>query len=141
MNGGFFSLWQRLLCDLGLQPKARRVSSLDEFLLQSVQELAERERRPEADVASDLLAFALAQRDADESWLELWDMLTAREQQVAALVCLGFTNLEIARRLLISAETVKTHVRSILRKFGLHSKVDLQRALDGWDFSAWIRSE
>lgn len=135
----FFSLWQRLLCDLGLQSKARRTSSLDESLLQFVQELAEREQRPEAEVASDLLAFALAQHDVDEDLLALWKTLTPREQQVAALVCLGFKNLEIARRLLISAETVKTHVRNILRKFRLHSKAELRIALYGWDFSAWIR--
>lgn len=135
----FFSLWQRLLCDLGLRPEDRRTSSLDESLLQSVQELAEREQRPEAEVTSDLLAFALAQHDVDEDLLALWKTLTPREQQVAALVCLGFKNQEIARRLMISKETVKTHIRSILRKFGVHSKADLRMALYGWDFSAWIR--
>jgi DNA-binding CsgD family transcriptional regulator len=38
-------------------------------------------------------------------------MLTPRQRQVAELVARGLTNKAIARRMNLSAETVKTHVR------------------------------
>ena len=42
--------------------------------------------------------------------------LSTREADVLALVAAGLSNHEIGRRLVIAEETVKTHVRSILRK-------------------------
>ena len=63
--------------------------------------------------------------------------LTPREQDVAALACLGYTNRQIAARLGISPDTVKTHVRNLLHKFELHSKDELRSLLQDWDFSAW----
>lgn len=138
MKRPFSSFWQRLLRDLGLQRDPHQVYEFDDVLLQSVQDLAEREQRPEDEIASDLLSFALAQRDAAEANLAPWGTLSPREQQVAALTCLNFTNHQIAWRLMISHETVKSHMRSVLHKFDLHSKVELQLALAGWDFSAWL---
>jgi len=57
---------------------------------------------------------------------------------VAALICLNYTNRQIASHFVISTETAKTHVANALRKFGLHSKAELRRALADWDFSAWV---
>jgi DNA-binding CsgD family transcriptional regulator len=45
--------------------------------------------------------------------------LTRREIQIAELVLQGRTNREIAGRLFISADTVKTHCRHIFEKFGI----------------------
>ena len=56
---------------------------------------------------------------------------------MGALVCLGYTNRQIAARLVISVETVKSHIRNILYKFNLHSKRELGLLLGDWDFSAW----
>lgn len=52
--------------------------------------------------------------------------LTPREREVAYLVALGFTNKEIADALVITSETVKTHVKNILSKMDLGSKVELR---------------
>jgi len=45
--------------------------------------------------------------------------LTEREKQVARLMCQGKTSKEIAKQLYISANTVNTHRKSILKKLGL----------------------
>lgn len=50
--------------------------------------------------------------------------LTEREHQVLALVAEGKTNKEIATQLFLSVYTVKNHVRSILKKLQLHSRVE-----------------
>jgi DNA-binding CsgD family transcriptional regulator len=101
--------------------------------------LAEREQRNEEELAADLITFALAQREITDQYLESWKRLSDREQTVAALICLQYTNQEIAERLAISPHTVKSHVRNISHKFGLNTKADLRQALANWDFSAWDR--
>jgi DNA-binding NarL/FixJ family response regulator len=53
--------------------------------------------------------------------------LTAREREVLALLAGGRTTGEIARALSISGLTVQSHVKSILSKLGVHSKVEAIR--------------
>ena len=49
--------------------------------------------------------------------------LSEREQEVLRFVALGFTNREIADRLVLGEATVKTHVGSILAKLGARDRV------------------
>lgn len=49
--------------------------------------------------------------------------LTRREREVLAELAQGLDNRSIADRLFISEETVKTHVKSILRKLGARDRV------------------
>jgi NarL family two-component system response regulator LiaR len=51
--------------------------------------------------------------------------LTERELQVVRLVAQGRSNLEIARELVISEKTVKTHVSNILSKVHLQDRTQL----------------
>jgi transcriptional regulator of acetoin/glycerol metabolism/DNA-binding CsgD family transcriptional regulator len=51
--------------------------------------------------------------------------LTDTESSVVALVIEGFTNREVAERLLMSRYTVDTHLRSIYRKLGVNSRLAL----------------
>ena len=64
-----------------------------------------------------------------------WDSLSERQQDVAALACLNYTNAKIAGKLDISLETVKTHMKVILRKFKVHGRHQLRYIIRQWDFS------
>jgi two-component system nitrate/nitrite response regulator NarL len=55
---------------------------------------------------------------------DLFARLTPRENEILALLAEGQSNKVIARNLGISDGTVKLHVKSILRKLGIHSRVE-----------------
>lgn len=51
------------------------------------------------------------------------DPLSAREQEVLALLAIGMSNREIGAELFVSAETVKTYVSRIFTKLGVSNRV------------------
>jgi len=51
--------------------------------------------------------------------------LTEREREVLALVAEGLSNDEIAQRLFLSPQTVKTHVNRAMTKLGAHDRAQL----------------
>ena len=65
------------------------------------------------------VAARLMRRVADPPAGPATEPLTPREQEVLRLVVEGYANKQIARRLLITEKTVKTHVSSILQKLGV----------------------
>lgn len=58
---------------------------------------------------------------------EVLGELTAREQEVLALMAEGRTNAAIAKRLWLTERTVETHIRSILSKLNLPASDDGHR--------------
>jgi len=131
-------LWESLLSRLGIRRGGGTHSiALEASLHTALMELAEQEQRPAEEVQVDMIVTALAQRETHGELYHRWQSLSPREQEVTALACLGYTNRQIAARLGVPAETVKTHVRNALVKFNLHGKSELRMALGKWDFSEW----
>jgi two-component system nitrate/nitrite response regulator NarL len=56
-------------------------------------------------------------------------LLTDRRRQVAALVCQGLSNSEIAEKLGVIEGTVKIHLHGIYEKLDVHKRTELARAL------------
>ena len=82
-------------------------------------------------------------RNSDEARLTL-ARLTAREREVLDLLAHGVGRLEIARRLNVSGNTVRTHLRHLMEKLGVKSQLaaaararELAEALD----SSRVRSK
>jgi DNA-binding NarL/FixJ family response regulator len=73
-----------------------------------------------------LTEFAtLAKRDDEERAQQVpAPKLTDREMQVLKLVARGMNNRDIAKELFISENTVKNHVRNILEKLQIHSRME-----------------
>lgn len=133
----FMTLWQYLQANGFSAPSLQEEGLEDGALLRDLETLAKREGRTPDEVILSLLNRALEARRSEDCAHHNWEMLSAREKQVGALICGGLTNRQIAARLVISPETVKTHVRHILRKFGIHSRRELLAQLKGWDLREW----
>jgi DNA-binding NarL/FixJ family response regulator len=59
--------------------------------------------------------------------------LSAREQEVLALLTRGYRNQEIGTELRLAANTVKTHVRRIYEALRVHSRGELFARLREWE--------
>ena len=57
------------------------------------------------------------------------DGLTQREREVALLVADGLRSREVADRLAIAPQTVKSHLKTIFDKLGVRNRVELARRL------------
>ena len=76
-------------------------------------------------MASKLLTeFTNLAKRADERTSDPTPRLTERELEVLRLVAQGMSNREIAGELYISENTVKNHVRNILEKLHLHTRME-----------------
>src|SRR6185436_13920977 len=62
-----------------------------------------------------------------------WDSLTDSELKVVNLIAQGATNRDVAAQLHLSANTVKTHIRSAFAKLGINSRAKLTQLMRGSD--------
>ncbi len=65
---------------------------------------------------------AIHEADISEDPLKV---LSKREREVVELICLGYSNADIAKMLFISEHTVKDHTKKIYPKMGVHSRLEL----------------
>lgn len=114
-----------------------RVFLQDEDLIAVIKDVAKQQKRAEQEIIADFTKVGLNQFLAQNEMEQRWSSLSHREQQVIALICLGYRNHEIAKILTIAPETVKTHLQGIFNKFDLRSSKELRLALKDWDFRDW----
>jgi len=110
---------------------------LDAEVTPLLDRLAIRSLRTKGQVVNDLIKDANDKEIQTVHLIQIWETLTPRQKEVTAYICHGFTNKQIAERLFISTETVKTHVKNVFRKFNVHRKDELRGLLEGWDFRSW----
>lgn len=136
------SIWDRFLYLIGLRttpgPRTYRFDASDSLQV-TLSTIAQDEGRPEHELIPELLNAGLTHYTSQERLWRRWEALSAREKDVVALICLEYTNSQIAARLNISPDTVKARLGNVFRKFGVHKRSDLRLLLAHWDFSAWER--
>lgn len=93
-----------------------------EALLGAVRDVARGESHLPTEQVQALLASRAAQRRAASQ--ERMRVLTDREEAVLRALAAGLSRAEIGTSLDLSPNTVRTHVRSILRKYHVHSAPD-----------------
>jgi DNA-binding NarL/FixJ family response regulator len=71
-----------------------------------------------------LLAQVAQERQEQADAMRLLGDLTEREREILGLLAQGQRNEDIAKQLFISPQTVQTHVRNILGKLRVHSKLE-----------------
>lgn len=130
------ALFQRIVSTIRgwFKHKRTRNLALDVNTLRSLEFLAGQEKRSPEEIANQFLGDAFHSHQAQVDNWSRWMSLSPREQEIAALICLNYTTRQIAARLQISPETVKTHVERVLVKFGVTDRSMLRVVLNGWDF-------
>ncbi|MFI9383297.1 response regulator [Kutzneria sp. NPDC052558] len=96
-------------------------------LLQAVRSASHGQSVLDPRVQRRLLALATARPTPSETPFGL----TARELEILGLIGEGLRNPEIAKRLVISEATVKTHINNLFAKAGFHSRTDAVRYVLG----------
>ncbi|WP_409178942.1 response regulator [Brevibacillus fortis] len=95
-------------------------NSHGELLFQAIVEVYRGKRFYKTSVSQEII----------HTWLKsdaktLPSVLTLREKELVRLIVLGYTNKEMADKLLISVKTVENHKTNIMQKLGLDSKHQL----------------
>ncbi|HET7172784.1 MAG TPA: response regulator transcription factor [Nocardioidaceae bacterium] len=98
-------------------------SSIDE-VAEAVRVVADGQSLISPPMAVKLLAEFKSISAGDPRGSGMLPRLTERELEVLRLMSQGLNNREIAEKLFISQNTVKNHVRNILEKLQLHSRME-----------------
>ena len=76
------------------------------------------------ELASEVAIAAVLTRTTAPNPIQEEADLTERENQILGSLALGHSNKEIARQLGISDATVKVHIKNLLRKLNLKSRLE-----------------
>jgi PAS domain S-box-containing protein len=80
-------------------------------------------RRGDAIVGVLILAFA-APPPSQPIALEPQPRLTPRQREILDLIAAGLSTAEIAKKLTLSTETVRNHLRSVFRELNVHTRLE-----------------
>ena len=100
-------------------------ATFDEFVY-TVRQVAAGEKVLPPRLTESLFAQIAREAAARRGALELQDVrMTRREREVIELIGEGMSNKEIAQRLIIATHTVKSHVRNVMEKLSLHTRLQI----------------
>jgi DNA-binding NarL/FixJ family response regulator len=105
-----------------------RKDSSTEFLLGVLRGVARGETWLPPAETGNVLSLLLKQRDRER----LLAGLTPRERQVVVYLGEGASRNQIAERLNLTANTVRTHLQNIMAKLGVHSTLELVALTRAW---------
>ncbi|MEM7798292.1 MAG: helix-turn-helix transcriptional regulator [Chloroflexota bacterium] len=134
------SFLQRFLAQLNPSPaQLSRSDYLEPLIvnLRKIEKMAAYEDVDIIQVAYEITAAGIEQRQRYMRSMRIWHTLTPKELEVTALICLELSNEEIARELHIAPGTVKAHVHNILKKFEAESRYHVREQLMWWDAGTW----
>ncbi|HKD33185.1 MAG TPA: response regulator transcription factor [Gaiellaceae bacterium] len=94
-----------------------------ERLLEAIRVVHDGEALLSPSITRRLIEDFAARTDPLEPPTALLERLTPREREVLVLVARGLSNAEIAKRLVVTEATVKSHLGSILTKLDLRDRV------------------
>jgi len=80
----------------------------------------------------NVLSLLLHQRDVRKDSERVLAVLTPRERQVLACLADGASRNQIAERLNLTANTVRTHLQNIMAKLGVHSTLEAVALSRSW---------
>src|SRR6266566_542965 len=80
----------------------------------------------------NVLSLLLRQRDGREDGDRLLALLTPRERQVLACLAEGANRHQVAERLNLRANTVRTHLQNLMAKLGVHSTLEAVALTRAW---------
>ena len=93
-----------------------------EELIRAVRVVAEGQALLAPTVTRRLIADVTSRRAAPRARPAALDALTPREREVLELIARGLSNVEIAERLVVAEQTVKTHVGKVLSQLDLRDR-------------------
>lgn len=115
----------RILAAVGAGARAwvRKDESVEQ-LLQVLRDVARGATRLPPAETGNVLSLLLKQRERRRDGERMLALLTPRERQVLACLAEGAGRKQIAGRLGLAANTVRTHVQNIMAKLGVHSALE-----------------
>jgi two-component system NarL family response regulator len=84
----------------------------------------------------NVLSLLLRQRDKRNEGDRMLALLTPRERQVLACLAEGADRHQVAERLNLTANTVRTHMQNIMAKLGVHSTLEAVTLTRAWSMPA-----
>lgn len=105
-------------------------------LVDAVRDVHAGKSRVPGEMLGSLLRGLIEFRREDDILVEKFASLGRREKEVLIAMVSGASDADIAKRMYLSAHTVRTHARNVLKKLGFHSRAEAARAVLGHDLIA-----
>jgi len=115
----------------------RRAYDYDEHLILTLKNAAHQQGRTPEEVLDEAVKLGEERFLQQQKLTDLWNNLSSREQEVAALICLQYNRNQIAEVLRITPGTARTHLENIYIKFDVHTARHLSALLRDWDMLDW----